>query len=326
MKNPFNYRLALVGYARQHEIKVAVRAFQTTMPTVRKWRHRYQAEGLAGLQDRSRAPHHCPHKIQGELEQVVVALRKQLPTFGAVRLQREWQLPLSPMAIQRIWHEHDLVKPRRRKYQHKQDLTALKAIWRLGQQISTDTKDLDDIPHYWPQMQARGLPTIRYTAREVRSGLQFLAYAQRRSAGASGLFAHRSQSHLAACGLDLSNLVWQTDNGEFIGAWQPGGSRTGFPAAATCCVLGETVSLISRISSVSSYPGHSFLPCDRDAVRKSQVPFFFSPGVSNASRITATLPSVLAPITSLWNYQERIHADSDVEYGFSACSRPAHMR
>jgi len=123
---------------------------------------------------------------------------------------------------------------RRRKYQRKQDLAALKATWRLGQQISADTKDLDDIPHYWPQRQARGLPLIQYTAREVRSGLQFLAFAQRRSAGASALFAYRIQSHLAACGLDLANLVWQTDNGgEFIGALEPDGSRSGFPRAVT---------------------------------------------------------------------------------------------
>ena len=149
------------------------------------------------MQELSRAPHPCPHKIRGERERIVVALRQQLPTFGAARLRREWDLPLSAMAIQRIWHEHGLVKPRRRKYQRKQDLAALKATWRLGQQISADTKDLDDIPHYWPQMQARGLPLIQYTAREVRSGLQFLAFAQHRSPGASALFAYRIQSHLA---------------------------------------------------------------------------------------------------------------------------------
>jgi hypothetical protein len=139
------------------------------------------------------------------------------------------------MAIQRLWREHGLGKPRRRKYQRKQDLAALKATWRLGQQISADTKNLDDIPHYWPQLQTRGLPLIQYTAREVPSGLQFIAFAQRRSAGASALFAHRRQSHLQACGVDLPNLVWQTDNGgEFIGALLPNGSRSGFPAAVTC--------------------------------------------------------------------------------------------
>jgi transposase len=234
MKNPFDYRLCLVDYARQDGIKAAARAFQTTVPTVRKWLRRYRAPGLKGLQELSRAPPHGPHKIQGERERLVVALRQQLPPFGAARLRREGDLPLSAMAIQRIWHEHGLVKPRRRKDQRKQDLAALKATWRLGQQISADPKDLDDIPPYGPQRQARGLPLIQYTARAVRSGLQFLAFAQHRSPGASALFAYRLQSHLAAWGLDLRNLVWPTDNGgEFIGALQPDGSRSGFPRAVT---------------------------------------------------------------------------------------------
>jgi len=115
MKNPFNDRLGLVAYARQHGLKAAARAFQTTVPTGRKWRRRYQAEGPKGLVERSRAPHHCPHKIPGELERIVVALRKPLPSFGAARLKRAWEWPLSPLALQRIWHAHGLVKPRRRK-------------------------------------------------------------------------------------------------------------------------------------------------------------------------------------------------------------------
>ncbi len=54
------------------------------------------------MQELSRAPRSCPHKIVGELAQRLVELRRQLPTFGAQRLKREWDLPLSHMAIQRI--------------------------------------------------------------------------------------------------------------------------------------------------------------------------------------------------------------------------------
>ena len=234
MKNAFNYRLRLVTHARQHGIKAAARTFQTTVPSVRKWLRRYQAQGLQGLQELSRAPHSCPHKITGELAQRVVELRRQLPTFGARRLQREWELPLGHGAIERLWREQGLIRPRRRKYQKKQDLAALKATWALFQQISADTKDLDDIPHYWPQMQAHGLPVVQYTAREVRSGLQFLAYASHRSAPASELFAQRIQTHLQRWGVTLRDLTWQTDNGsEFIGELQPDGSRSHFPAAVT---------------------------------------------------------------------------------------------
>ncbi len=232
MKNPFNHRLRLVGYARQKGIKAAARTFQTTVPTVRKWLRRYREQGPKGLKDLSRAPHCCPHKVHGKIEQYVVALRRRLPTFGAARLKREFDLPVSHMAIQRIWHEHGLIRRRRRKYQKKQDLAAVKATWRLFQQISADTKDLDDIPLYWAQAQRHRLPLIQYTAREVRSGLLFLAFAQHRTAAASAVFADRVQRHLARCGVDLPHLVWQTDNGsEFIGGHGPHGRPTGFPAA-----------------------------------------------------------------------------------------------
>ena len=234
MKNPYNFRLCWVDYARRHGIKAAARTFQTTGRTVRKWLRRYEAGGLQGLKELSRAPHHCPHKIAGELERQVVALRRQLPTFGAQRVKREWDLPLSHVAIQRLWRQHGLIRRRRRKYRRKQDLAAWKSTFRPFQQISADTKDLGDIPRYWPQMKRRSLPAVHYTARQIRSGLQFLAYASRRSAGASVLFADRIQHHLQRCGIDLKHLVWQTDNGrEFVGELQKDGSRSGFPAAVT---------------------------------------------------------------------------------------------
>jgi transposase len=171
MKNPFNHRLRLVDCARKHSLKAAARLFHTTLRTVRKWVRRHAQPGLQGLEERSRAPPSCPHKIAGELEQRVVALRQQLPTLGAQRLKRERDQPLSHMAIQRILRHHGLLQPRRRRYQRKQDLAALKETWALFQQISADTKDLGEIPHYWPPIKARGLPTVHYTARKGRSGL-----------------------------------------------------------------------------------------------------------------------------------------------------------
>ena len=48
----------------QHGLERAARDFATTVPTVLR---RYQAQKLDGLQELSRAPHRCPHKITGEL-------------------------------------------------------------------------------------------------------------------------------------------------------------------------------------------------------------------------------------------------------------------
>src|SRR5712692_6512620 len=232
MRDAYNHRRRLVDWARPRGLKPTARLFVTTVPTVRKWLRRYQQLGPSGLLEQSRAPHRQPGKTPPQVEQQVVELRQQLPTFGARRLIREFDLPLSHRALERIWRCHGLMKKRRRKYQRKQDLAALKATWRLFQQISADTKDLDDIPHYWPQMKARDLPAIQYTARDVRSGLLFLAFAQRRSAAASEVFAARIQRHLDRWGVSLRDLVWQTDNGsEFVGRQNPLGARSGFPAA-----------------------------------------------------------------------------------------------
>lgn len=218
MKHPYDHRLRLVESAQQRGIKATARLFATTVSTVRKWLRRFLQHGPSGLLELSRARSHQPHKTPPTVEAQLLKLRNILPTFGARRLKREFDLPVGHSAIERIWREHGLMKKRRRKYQRKQDLAHIKARWALFQQISADTKDLDDIPRYWPQAQALGLPVIQYTARDVRSGLLFWAFAQKRSASASAVFASRIQQHLHRYGVSLRDLVWQTDNGgEFKG-------------------------------------------------------------------------------------------------------------
>jgi hypothetical protein len=64
------------------------------------------------------------------------------------------------------------------------NLTHIKATWRVFQRISADIKDLDDISRYWPLARTFDLPAGEYTAREVRSGVLFWAFAQRRSTAA----------------------------------------------------------------------------------------------------------------------------------------------
>src|SRR5271156_6769177 len=216
--NTYNHRLRLVESAKERGIKPTARLFSTTVPTVRKWLRRFQEQGPSGLAEHSRARHHQPHKTPPAVEVQLLALRKTLPTFGARRLIREFDLPIGHDALERIWRVHGLIQKRRRKYQRKQDLAHIKARWALFQQISADTKDLDDIPHYWTQAQRLKLPVIQYTARDVRSGLLFWAFAQRRSASASAVFASRIQQHLHRYGVSLRDLAWQTDNGsEFKG-------------------------------------------------------------------------------------------------------------
>ena len=145
MRDAFNHRLRLVESARQRGIKPTARLFATTVPTVCKWLRRYQQHGPSGLVAVSRAPHHQPRQTPPEIERQVVKLRQTLPTFGARRLIREFDLPLSHRALEPAWAGAHGLMPSpslmasRRKYQRKQDLAAVKATWRLFQQISADT-------------------------------------------------------------------------------------------------------------------------------------------------------------------------------------------
>jgi transposase InsO family protein len=50
--------------------------------TAYKWRARYRAEGPAGLEERSRSPLHPPGRTPGDVEDLVVRLRKELADGG----------------------------------------------------------------------------------------------------------------------------------------------------------------------------------------------------------------------------------------------------
>src|SRR5208337_1544561 len=153
MKDAYNHRLRLVESAKRIGIKPTARLFTTTVPTVRKWLRRLQLRGPSGLVALSRARHQQAQKTAPLTEAQLVELRKTLPTFGSRRLIREFDLPISHRALERIRREHGLLKKRQKKYQRKQDLAHIKAQWAMFQQISADTKDLDDIPRYWAQAQ-----------------------------------------------------------------------------------------------------------------------------------------------------------------------------
>jgi transposase len=219
-KEKVYFRLELVTYAKEHGIKPAARSFCTTPKTVRKWIKRYKEEGIKGLEDRSKAPHNIPHKTSKELEEKIKELKMRLPSWGALRLKRDFQLPCSEKVILRVYKENGLIKRKRRKYQTKNDLRKIKQRWKLFSHNVIDTKELKDIPEYWVQMKRFNLPQVQYTYREVVSGLQFIGFASEVSLTYATIFVDKIKQHLISCGVDLSNSIWQTDNGsEFVGSW-----------------------------------------------------------------------------------------------------------
>ncbi len=202
----------LVAYARQHGLKAAVREFGCSRNTVRKWLRRAIAGKPSSLAEKSRVPRHCPHKTPAGLEGQIVKLRKGTG-FGAERLVREFDLKVSHNAVARIIRQHGLTRARKKKPATKKQLRAVKRAWKLFGQLSADTKFLQDIPCYWPQMMRLRLPRFQYTVREIVSGACFTAYADELSKSYAVFMAEQLSSHLAWHGVQLKGLVWQTDNG-----------------------------------------------------------------------------------------------------------------
>jgi transposase InsO family protein len=62
------------------------RRYGITRRTGDKWLERYQAAGLAGLLDRSRAPHHHSNQVSEAVVAVVVAARRRHPYWGPRKL------------------------------------------------------------------------------------------------------------------------------------------------------------------------------------------------------------------------------------------------
>jgi len=89
--------------------------------TAYKWLERYQADGVDGLRDQSRRPHHSPHATDRELVETLLAQRRRHPRWGAKKLlataarrqpRAEWP---SRSTVCTLLKQHGLVMPRRRR-------------------------------------------------------------------------------------------------------------------------------------------------------------------------------------------------------------------
>lgn len=216
--NGFSLRLHMVELARQKGISAAAREMKTSRLTVRKWLRRFQQLGLQGLQDQSRAPHRRPRKIKAELEERIRQLRLRY-RWGPYRLKVQCGLPCSPGAIYRVIRQAGLIQKRLPKWKKKRDLRETKKTLAPFEKIQIDVKDLSDIPEYWPAPSPESLPRYQFTARDVRTGAVFIAFAPSNDGTHAAAFASYLASHLARYGVDLHSLRIQTDNGsEFIGS------------------------------------------------------------------------------------------------------------
>lgn len=87
---PMEQRLDLI---REYEsglltMTELIAQYGVSRKTAYKWRARYEQHGVAGLSDRSRRPHGCPHATEAEVIDAIVALRRRHPRWGAKKLLR----------------------------------------------------------------------------------------------------------------------------------------------------------------------------------------------------------------------------------------------
>src|SRR2546428_11368818 len=86
-----------------------------------KWLDRYEVDGPAGLRERSRAPDHCPHRVEAAVAAAIVETRRQHPSWGPRKLrawlaEHRWDLVLpAASTIGDLLKRHGLVAPRRRR-------------------------------------------------------------------------------------------------------------------------------------------------------------------------------------------------------------------
>jgi len=81
-------RLEMVSLAKTGEFTVTqlAKRFKVSRKTAHKWLGRFADEGIAGLDERSRAPHRCPRATPTEVVNAVVRAKQAHPTWGPAKL------------------------------------------------------------------------------------------------------------------------------------------------------------------------------------------------------------------------------------------------
>lgn len=82
-------RVQLIEEHRSGEsIAALAERYQVSRKTIYKWMARWESEGVAGLQDRSRAPHHSPGRVSREQVEAILAARQRWG-WGPRKLRRK---------------------------------------------------------------------------------------------------------------------------------------------------------------------------------------------------------------------------------------------
>ncbi len=163
-KEQISIRQKMVRYAQRHGIKPAARYFGCSKNTIKEWLHRFNKHGAGGLENKSRAPHSCPHKTSQEMEDLIISKRKLAPCHGPKSLKHyNPSIKPSQSAIYRILKQRDLLRKHRKKHQRKNDLRAVKALYKVRHEAPITLADESSAEKGMPPISYQGLGYTKVT-------------------------------------------------------------------------------------------------------------------------------------------------------------------
>jgi putative transposase len=98
---PMEEKMSFIIKIKERVLSFAAvcREFGVSRRTGYKWWRRYRESGLAGLEDRSHRPHHCPHRSAAVWRDRVVALRLGHPSWGPKKLRIKLMARYGPEGV-----------------------------------------------------------------------------------------------------------------------------------------------------------------------------------------------------------------------------------
>lgn len=214
-------RLEMVRFACDNGIRKATKVYDCARNTIKKWCRRYAKDGIKGLKDLSRKPHHSPRKIKQEDIDVILSASKEAKEKGKYitvnNIRRKTKvINHSDTTINRYINKAlDNVR-------NKQHINSVNHCveWKQKLQpfqlIQVDIKYLTDIDNLKPYFNDRNLMKYQITARDVATGFPIVAYCDEKSVTYTKMFLedilHPFLKQIPY--LDLKKITIQTDNGK----------------------------------------------------------------------------------------------------------------
>lgn len=220
-------RLGMVRRLGQGEsIPAVAAALDLSVPTVRRWWHRYQREGATGLVDRSSRPHRSPRALPRARRRQIAKRRHW--GWSSLRIARDLQLPLpTVVCVQRRLGLARIPRPAPPPVQRYERA-------RPGELVHLDIKKLGRIGqighriHGNRRRRSRGIGwEYLHVAIDDHSRVAYAAILPEETAACVAAFLARAHRWFAARGIRIAAIL--TDNG--------GGYRS-HAFAAVCRALG----------------------------------------------------------------------------------------